>query len=112
MNPKVEVISNTNETRKGIKFRSGKQLDELPQKIVTGENNARRIHINDLNHVQDEGEGKYREDRINLVRVVHDKEMLFNDEKIDRNRMHLPSLFEAELQELNEEMLFSLDLLE
>ena len=38
-----------------MKIRNGKQLDELPKKIVTGDTTAIRTHIDDLNHVQDEG---------------------------------------------------------
>ena len=41
-----------------MKIRNGKQLDELPKKIVTGDTNTRIIHIDGLNHVQYEGEGK------------------------------------------------------
>ena len=40
---------------------------------MTGDTNNIRIHIDDLNHVQDEGEIKYQEDQTNIVRVVHDK---------------------------------------
>ena len=55
MNPKVEVIPNTSDTQKGVKLQSLKLLDELPKKIVTGDTTAIRTHIDDLNHVQDEG---------------------------------------------------------
>ena len=81
MNSKIELITNTSETRKGIKLKSGKQLDELPNKIVTGDTNIRIIHIDDINHVQYEGEGKYQEYQLNLVCVVRDKEFSFYDEK-------------------------------
>ena len=40
------------------------------------------------------------------------KDNLFNDETNYRNIMHLPRLFEAELNTLNEEMLFSFNSLE
>ena len=56
VNPKVEVIHNTSETRKGMKAWNKKRLYELPKKIMTGNTTARRIHIDDLNHVQYEGE--------------------------------------------------------
>ena len=73
MNPKIKVIPYTSETRKGIKLQSGKRFGELPKKIMTGDTNVRRIHINDLNHVQDEGEENQHENQINLVPVVHEK---------------------------------------
>ena len=65
---------------------------------MIGDTTTRRIHIYDLNHVQYEGEGKYQVSNINIIHVVHDKEMFFNDETFDRNLIHLPNLFEAELQ--------------
>ena len=73
MNPKIEVIPYTSETRKEIKLQSVKRFDELPKKIMTGETNVRRIHINNLNHVQDDGEEKEQENQINIVPVVHEK---------------------------------------
>ena len=60
--------------------------------------NARRIHIDNLNYVQDEGERKYQEDQMKIIRVVHEKEIFSNDETINRNLIHLPVLFGAELQ--------------
>ena len=98
MNPKVELIPNTSDTQKGVKLQSLKLLDELPKKIVTGDTNTRIIHIDGLNHVQYEGEGKYQEYHINIVHIMHDKRIFFNDETINRNIMHLSSLYEAELQ--------------
>ena len=98
VNPNVEVIPNTRNTRKGMKLQSGKQLDKIPRKQMTGDTNAKIIHIGDLNHVQYEGEGKYQEYHINIVHVMHDKRIFFNDETINRNIMHLSSLYEAELQ--------------
>ena len=65
---------------------------------MTGDNNARRIHIYFLNPAQYEVEVKYQEDQINIVRVVRDKYFFLNDETIDRNITHLPILFEAEPQ--------------
>ena len=64
-----------------MKLQNGKQIDDLPKKIVTGDTTYRIIHVGDLNHVQEKGEGKYQEDQINIVCVVHDKEIFFNDEK-------------------------------
>ena len=55
VNPKVEVIRNTSETQKVMKLLNGKLLYELPNKIVRGDNTARRIHTRGLNHIQDEG---------------------------------------------------------
>ena len=55
-------------------MRSGKLIDDLPKQIMTGDPNFIRINIDDLNHVQDEGEVKDQEDQINLIHVVHDKE--------------------------------------
>ena len=55
---------------------------------MTGDNNARRIHIYFLNHAQYEVEVKYQEDQINIVRVVRDKYFFLNDETIDRNPTH------------------------
>ena len=43
------------------------------------------------------------------MRVVHDKEIFFNDETSDHNIIYLPNLFESKQQELNEEILFSLN---
>ena len=43
---------------------------------------------------------------------MHEKEIFFNYERVDCNIMHLPKIFETELQELNEEILFSLNSLE
>ena len=97
-NSRIEVIPNTSETWKGIKLWSVKRLDEIPKKIVTGDTNVRRIHIDNLNHVQDYEEEKDKEYQINLVRVVHEKEIFFNDEGINHNLMNLPSLFEARIQ--------------
>ena len=37
---------------------------------------------------------------------MHEKEIFFNYERVDCNIMHLPKIFETELQELNEEILF------
>ena len=79
---------------------------------ITGDNNTRRIHIYELNHIQNKLEEKHREDIINLFRVVHDKEMFFSDETIHRNIMNLTNFFEAELKEFNEEILFFLNSLE
>ena len=59
VNPKVEIIPNTSKTREGIKFRSGKQLYELPNKMMTGDTNTITIHIDNLNHIQNGGEIKY-----------------------------------------------------
>ena len=73
MNPNIDVIPNSSETQKVINLPSGKQLDELTNTIVTGDTSIRRIQVGVLNHVQEEGEGKYQEVHINFVRVVHDK---------------------------------------
>ena len=40
---------------------------------------------------------------------MHDKEFFFNDETSDHNIIYLPNLFESKQQELNEEILFSLN---
>ena len=58
VNPKVELTPNTSEKCKGMKLWSGKQIDELPKKIVIGDTITRIIHIDDLNHAQDVGERK------------------------------------------------------
>ena len=107
MNQRVEVTLNTSETRKGMQLRSEKRLHYLPTKNVTGDNNSRRIHIPNLRQVQDEREGKYQECQINLVHVVHDTEIFFNDEIINCNLLHLPRLSEVQPQELNEKNYFS-----
>ena len=49
VNLRVEVIQNTRETRKGMKFRNRKQLDELTNIVFTEDTTARRIHIDDIN---------------------------------------------------------------
>ena len=46
---------------------------------MTGDTNTRRINIDDLNHVQDEGEGKDQRYQITIVHVFHYKEVFFND---------------------------------
>ena len=38
-----------------------------------GDTNAKRIHIDYLNNVQNDVEGKYQEDQIIIIHVVHDK---------------------------------------
>jgi hypothetical protein len=74
-------ISNTTQ---GMRLRGGKQL--AGRRIVTGDTVAHRVSI--VNHVQDQGE----EDQ-HHINLVHDEEEYFNDEIIDRNLMHLPSIF-------------------
>ena len=62
---------------------------------MTGDTNTRKIHIDYLNHFQDEVEEKYQQYQINIFLVVHDMEFFFNGKTIDRNIMYLPDIFEA-----------------
>lgn len=68
----------------GMTLRGGKKIG---RKIVTGDVTPYRVGI--VNHVQDEGESK-EDTKFN---PVHDKDIYFNDETIDRGLMHLPSIF-------------------
>ena len=66
MNPTVEVIRDTSDTQKGMKLLSGNQLDEISKKNITGDTNYKRIHIENMNHVQDEGNGNIKKIRLIL----------------------------------------------
>ena len=77
-----------------MKLQSEKKLDELPKEIVTGDNSTRIIQIDGINHVKYQGEGNYQEHQINIFCVVHEKGILFENEIINHNLMHLPISFE------------------